>query len=56
MEKYLVRKNIASNITNAKALLGLFAVGCFAFSATIFVSSFEDKTSTFANYEEVLLP
>jgi len=44
MEKYLVNKNIASNIRNAKALLLLFSTICLALSSQIFVASFEGKS------------
>ena len=43
MENYLVKKKIVSNKRNAKAILGLFAVMCFALSGMIVTDLYTEK-------------
>lgn len=43
MEKFLVEKKIVSCRKNAKALLGLFAVMCFALSGMILTDFYTEK-------------
>lgn len=51
MEKYLVKKNIVSCEQNAKALLGLFAVACFAMSGYLITETFIEKPIDYQNSE-----
>jgi hypothetical protein len=56
MEKFLVRKNLVSNIRNAKAILGLFSVLCFTIAGFIFVDAVtKDVVKNFYVRESLVL-
>jgi len=60
MEKFLVKKKIAKNIREAKALLLLFAICCFILSGYFFNKTFgwTERNGLAFNetLEEILLP